>query len=433
MRRAAALTALMACLAAAAGAQTAAKRGLTIKAPAEGDYLVRVKPAQGAPGPEPLPSRFTDPTTNVSIDTKAVGQKPMVMVDDVKSGNTAVRTVDLSSADGLIMLRSSDFDHVRQVDVKVTYDSKPVRVARVTLTSAGGKPTSVTLDPTKAGVATFEDVAVGRAQVTVVAGEGVRSTLDAEITTDHAVARLTINAPLGSKVPTLETANAGPAATAPEGSAPAGPGVASGAPAQPASGGFTSLVSTLLGLAVIGGIGYALYRWTQSGGMAATLKRAGIEVSGAPPPDATGTPWQQSAPPPPVVADPTRCQFCGETKGPDGGCACSVGAVPAGAPAPAPTRPRLVGVAGVYSGRIFELGGSELTFGRSPDCAAALVDDTTVSRCHATLRADGGGLSITDEGSSNGVFVNGVRISGSQALRPGDEVQIGATQFRLEL
>jgi hypothetical protein len=430
MRRAAALGSLLACLAAAAGAQTAAKRGLTIKAPAEGDYLIRVKPAQGAPGPEPLPSRFTDPTTNVSIDTKAVGQKPMVMVDDVKSGNTAVRTVDLSSADGLITLRSSDFDHVRQVDVKVTYDSKAVRVARVTLTSAGAKPTSVTLDPTRAGVATFEDVAVGRAQVTVMAGEGVKSTLDAEITTDHTGARLTINAPLGSKVPTLE---AGAASTAPEGPAMTAPGGAAGAPAQPASGGFTSLVSTLLGLAVIGGIGYALYRWTQSGGMAATLKKAGIEVSGAPPPDASGTPWQQSAPPPPVVADPTRCQFCGETKGPDGACACSVGAVPAGAPAPGPTHPRLVGVAGIYSGRIFELGGSELTFGRSPDCTAALVDDTTVSRRHATLRADSGGASITDEGSSNGVYVNGVRIAGSQALRPGDEVQIGATQFRLEL
>jgi pSer/pThr/pTyr-binding forkhead associated (FHA) protein len=39
---------------------------------------------------------------------------------------------------------------------------------------------------------------------------------------------------------------------------------------------------------------------------------------------------------------------------------------------------------------------------------------------------------VTDLGSSNGVFVNGVRIGGSQPLRSGDEVQIGNTRFRFE-
>lgn len=62
----------------------------------------------------------------------------------------------------------------------------------------------------------------------------------------------------------------------------------------------------------------------------------------------------------------------------------------------------------------------------------ALTNDSTTSRRHATLAVLGDEVSIKDEGSSNGTFVNGAKIT-EQKLTPGDEVQIGGTKFRFEV
>ena len=48
----------------------------------------------------------------------------------------------------------------------------------------------------------------------------------------------------------------------------------------------------------------------------------------------------------------------------------------------------------------------------------------TVSTRHATVRREGVGVVIEDEGSLNGTFVNGVRIE-QQLLEDGDRIQIG--------
>jgi hypothetical protein len=60
---------------------------------------------------------------------------------------------------------------------------------------------------------------------------------------------------------------------------------------------------------------------------------------------------------------------------------------------------------------------------RSPECDIFL-DDVTVSRRHAELRADAGRFTIRDLGSLNGTFVNRRRIE-SIELEDDDEVQIG--------
>jgi len=70
--------------------------------------------------------------------------------------------------------------------------------------------------------------------------------------------------------------------------------------------------------------------------------------------------------------------------------------------------------------------------GREADNPIALPNDSTASRRHATITQSNGGYSIRDEGSSNGTFVNGVRIT-EQALSAGDEIQIGGTKFRFEV
>ncbi len=107
------------------------------------------------------------------------------------------------------------------------------------------------------------------------------------------------------------------------------------------------------------------------------------------------------------------------------------------APAAAPTAvatagPRLVGSQGVYAGHIFEITSPSMVIGREADNPIPLPNDGTSSRRHATISQVNGGYSIRDEGSSNGTFVNGARVT-EQTLSPGDEIQIGGTKFRFEV
>lgn len=418
---------------------TGKSRTLTIVVPEEGEYFVRL--------PGHLSKRFTDRETTITIDTSMLGKSPRIAIDDARTGNTAV--MPLPTGDRL-ELRKLDFNCVHSLRIQVTYDNKPVQQAQVTLTASDKTTQKQTIDYTKQGIAVFEDVPAGKAQLTIRYGDDFTMTQDVQISSDHPAGVVTIPVAVSNRVPTLDVP-----AEAPETSAPiSSPGVGRGGEAAPGrqappsageGGGFSSLLGSLIGLALAGGVIYLLYRWAQSGGMAATLKKAGIEVSGPPPPSDTGTPWQPNAPAPPVVADPSLCPFCGQKKDAAGNCACTLApgqqAVPSGAngtAASAPitaSQPRLVATMGVYSGTIFPLNanGGGMTVGRDPSNSIMLGNDTTVSRRHASLRVEDGTCIVTDEGSSNGVYVNGVRISGSQSIRPGDEVQIGNTRFRFEV
>ncbi len=72
------------------------------------------------------------------------------------------------------------------------------------------------------------------------------------------------------------------------------------------------------------------------------------------------------------------------------------------------------------------------TVGRSRDCDVVL-DDTGISRHHAQIRPGGAGWEIEDLGSTNGVHVNGVEVTGRRALRSGDTIEFGSTEARFEL
>jgi chromosome segregation ATPase len=69
-----------------------------------------------------------------------------------------------------------------------------------------------------------------------------------------------------------------------------------------------------------------------------------------------------------------------------------------------------------------------MTIGRSGDCDIQ-IPTHFVSREHARLLVDPKGIAIEDLGSTNGVFVNSVRVE-RQALHDGDWITIGETQFR---
>lgn len=81
------------------------------------------------------------------------------------------------------------------------------------------------------------------------------------------------------------------------------------------------------------------------------------------------------------------------------------------------------------SSREFKLDRSRLSIGRRPYNDIAL-DHVTVSGEHAILEKKGADYELLDTGSSNGSFVNGLRVT-RKRLRPGDYVGIGIFQMQL--
>jgi diguanylate cyclase (GGDEF)-like protein len=76
-------------------------------------------------------------------------------------------------------------------------------------------------------------------------------------------------------------------------------------------------------------------------------------------------------------------------------------------------------------GKMFKLVGMKMVIGRSPT-NEILVDDEGVSRQHAFVERNALGLILVDNGSTNGVFVNGQRIQ-RHLLQDGDKVQLGSS------
>ncbi len=61
-----------------------------------------------------------------------------------------------------------------------------------------------------------------------------------------------------------------------------------------------------------------------------------------------------------------------------------------------------------------------------------VLDDTTVSRRHATITRTPGGFELADLGSTNGTFVNGRQVRKPIALKSGDEIKFGAARFAFD-
>ena len=65
-----------------------------------------------------------------------------------------------------------------------------------------------------------------------------------------------------------------------------------------------------------------------------------------------------------------------------------------------------------------------ILIGRDQSCNF-IVDDPSVSRNHAQIINYGTHVCVVDLGSSNGTFVNGVRVSSETSLHQGDELKVG--------
>ena len=83
-------------------------------------------------------------------------------------------------------------------------------------------------------------------------------------------------------------------------------------------------------------------------------------------------------------------------------------------------------------GRRVVIGAEGATIGRGRQ-ADVVLNDPNVSRRHAEIRPRGGSWVITDLESTNGSQLNGRRIDGPEVLRPGDEIELGASVLTFTL
>jgi pSer/pThr/pTyr-binding forkhead associated (FHA) protein len=89
---------------------------------------------------------------------------------------------------------------------------------------------------------------------------------------------------------------------------------------------------------------------------------------------------------------------------------------------------RLVVVQGPNVGTVYPLVEHKLLIGRGEECQIAL-DDASVSRVHVEVLRTEHGLMILDQGSSNGLRINGADLP-SAMLRSGDVVELGDVRLK---
>jgi hypothetical protein len=98
-----------------------------------------------------------------------------------------------------------------------------------------------------------------------------------------------------------------------------------------------------------------------------------------------------------------------------------------------PRRSKLVVVKSptLKEGTGYTLDSQPLTIGRGGDNAVRVEDEYASSR-HAQVQARRDGTWVQDIGSTNGTYVNGLKLTRPRKLSPGDVVRVGETELRFD-
>jgi FHA domain len=83
-------------------------------------------------------------------------------------------------------------------------------------------------------------------------------------------------------------------------------------------------------------------------------------------------------------------------------------------------------------GEEYEIDSAPITVGRGGQNDIAIDGDEFASARHVRFEPRRDGVWVTDLGSTNGTYVNGVRIDGARRLSPGDVVRVGETDLRFD-
>jgi FHA domain len=84
------------------------------------------------------------------------------------------------------------------------------------------------------------------------------------------------------------------------------------------------------------------------------------------------------------------------------------------------------------TGEVVTIDSHALRVGRGADNDLSVDGDEFASSHHARFEPRRDGVYVEDVGSTNGTFVNGIRLTRERRLAPGDVVRIGETDLRFE-
>jgi hypothetical protein len=109
-------------------------------------------------------------------------------------------------------------------------------------------------------------------------------------------------------------------------------------------------------------------------------------------------------------------------------------AAAAGLTAPPPSMGRLVVIrsTAIEENTEYELDSAGISIGRGRPNDVQLNGDEFASAKHARVEPRRDGVWIEDVGSTNGTFVNGIRLTRARKLAAGDLVRVGETDLRFE-
>ncbi len=381
----------------------AAPRETTLSFTGEGERWWWTENAKG----EPLspPQKTSDASTVVKLPEGTAA----LWVYDAKTGNLAQLTA--ANLKEKTDITGERWSHVARVQVNLLAQGKPVASAVVQLADAKGKTHTRVLEPSAEGILIFERVPLGKTTITARYGDDQKATQET-----------TLKAEREARVPVLELTLSGAVATlevAPK--TAEGQGDAE----TPQTSRIGAIVMFIIALALAVGVILFLIRLAtqKPQQLSEAMSKLGVEL-----PQATPTGQGSAAsttPSAPLQPDLPPL----ESAGVDPTASAGVAAASTVAAGPAA---RLVATQGPYAGQAFELAGDLMTIGREASHAIALVNDMGVSRTHAQIVRQGDQTLIEDLGSTNGTYVNGIRVSAPTPLKAGDTLQLGASLFRVE-
>jgi hypothetical protein len=362
--------------------------------------------------------------TGISADIEVTPGK-IVGVYDEATGKAAEKPADDILKTKSWKLAAADFTRLGRLEVTVVYELKPVAAGNVMVSVAGEQRTAL-LTPGDKGKVEFWNLPSKPLVIsftTKFEGKEVK-TPAMSMNPSPGKDGMKVNLPVSEKVdvvgaeaeaaPESSTANgASPAASeekpkeAPKGSNPLG-----------------TLVSLFIGLAILGALGYGVYMYFRGSPDQAKdlLKKAGLD------PDAADQAAQAQAPSAPAPQPIQKIVLDDAAPTPfQQGAAVVAGAVGAVQDAVGIHAYKLVGP----NGEEYDIRGGEYKIGRE-GADISFGADSGVSRSHAVISRNGGVLTITDLGSTNGTYVNGVKITGATELKAGDLLILGTVRLRCE-
>lgn len=360
--------------------------------------------------------------TEATLDLPRQGGKDdKLFVWDRATGNLAAKTI--SEIAGTWKVSPQDFKLVGKVTVRVEHEGDRVAVAFVKLKDPSGERESQ-IDPTKKGETVFFGVQPGDVQVTVrYNSKGT----DAEPVQQSFIlnAKRAEPDPLFIVSLTQEVETVGQSDMVPDASPATGGGSEpSDKPAAAPSGSPNPIGSIIVYLLALGAAGAAIwfglkYMKDNQDKVKGQLEKIGVQI-----PDPQDPAQQDPGPAPVPIAPAPPQKIILDDADPSVPVAASVPV----ASSVSVSQPSLV----MANGDVFPIPEGETTVGRDAGSGLALVTESTVSRKHAVIVKSGPDILVRDAGSSNGTFVNGVKVASDTFLKPGDQVQFGQVQFRYE-